>query len=235
MRLVDAHARLLQIGCPVFQTSDAAAHLKIRNDHASQVLTRLASAGHLINLRRGVWAIPGKIDRLALPGILTAPFPSYVSMQTALYYHGMVSQIPTVVYAATIGRTRRFPTPLGMVSAHHLQPSFFFGFEVVGDHGVQIATPEKALFGHPLSQARQVEVILRLAGARASLKVQNRRSAQNDSASTIPQKKNACKSGVRGIDSESGFGGLSERGFLSRCESHLLPCFPRIPILRSGC
>lgn len=145
MRLVDVHARLLQIGCPVFQTSDAAAYLKIRNDHASQLLARLASAGHLINLRRGVWTIPGKTDRLALPQILTAPFPSYVSMQTALYYHGMVSQIPTIVYAATIGRTRRFPTPLGMVSAHHLQPAFFFGFEVVGDQGIQIATPEKAL------------------------------------------------------------------------------------------
>jgi len=145
MRLVDVHARLLQIGSPVFQTSDAAAHLKIRNDHVSQMLRRLASAGHLVNLRRGVWAIAGRIDRLALPAILTAPFPSYISMQTALYYHGMVSQIPTVIYAATIGRTRRFTTPLGTVSAHHLQPSFFFGFEAVGDQGVQIATPEKAL------------------------------------------------------------------------------------------
>jgi hypothetical protein len=45
--------------------------------------------------------------------------------------------------AVSLARTRRFVTA-GAVSVHHVQPSFFFGFEDVG-HGGRLATPEKAL------------------------------------------------------------------------------------------
>jgi predicted transcriptional regulator of viral defense system len=145
MRLVAAHARLRQTGATVWHTTDAAALLNIRHDHASQLLTRLARAGLLVKLRRGVWSDPDRITPLALPGLLTAPFPSYVSLQTALYHHGMIAQIPKVIYAATIGRTRRYETPRGTVSVHHLQPAFFFGFEPLGDQSASLATPEKAL------------------------------------------------------------------------------------------
>jgi len=121
------------------------AYLNIPTSTASRLLARLATAGHLLNLRHGVWAIPGKLDPLALPNILTAPLPSYVSLQSALYYHGIISQIPTVIYAVSVGRARVFRTPLGTVSLHHVQPEFFFGFEVMEADGVTMATPEKAL------------------------------------------------------------------------------------------
>lgn len=145
MNLIETHARLLRMGANVFRTADAAAYLAISNSSASRLLGRLATAGHLLSLRHGVWAVPGKLDPLALPGHLTAPFPSYVSLQSALYYHGLVSQIPTVIYAVSVGRTRVFRTPLETVSIHHLQPEFFFGFEVMETPGVAMAAPEKAL------------------------------------------------------------------------------------------
>lgn len=145
MKLVDAHARLLQMKQPVLQTADVAACLKISNAHASKLLSRLAESGHIVRLRRGRWAFPERVDPLALPEYLTDPFPSYVSLQSALYYHGMISQIPVVTYAVSLGRTRRFETPLGTVSIHHVHPSFFAGFETTGKHGIKIATPEKAL------------------------------------------------------------------------------------------
>ena len=44
-----------------------------------------------------------------------------------------------------LDRTRRYETPLGVVSVHHVAPDFFFGFETVGDKGVRIARPKKAL------------------------------------------------------------------------------------------
>jgi hypothetical protein len=50
-----------------------------------------------------------------------------------------------VTYAVTLARTRRVATPLGTVSLHHIQPSFFFGFEDSGRSGGRLATPEKAL------------------------------------------------------------------------------------------
>ena len=145
MRLVDVLTTLGSMDAPVFTTRQAATRLRVPNAHASVLLARLAAAGHLVRLRRGVWAAPGGVDPLALPELLTAPFPAYVSLQSALYLHGMISQMPAVTYAVTLARTRRYTTPLGAVSLHHVQPTFFFGFEDHGDAGGRLATPEKAL------------------------------------------------------------------------------------------
>ncbi len=145
MKLVDAHARLLGMRQSVFRTSDAAACLQLGNAHASKLLDRLAEAGHLHHLARSLWGVVDKVEALALPAHLTAPLPSYISLQTALYYHGMISQMPSVIYAVSIARTRRFETPLGVVSIHHMEPAFFGGFDVTEKGRIPLATPEKAL------------------------------------------------------------------------------------------
>jgi predicted transcriptional regulator of viral defense system len=144
MRLLDALTAVVSMDAPVFTTADAAVRLGVPNGHASVVLARLATSSQLVRLRRGVWALPNRVDPLALPEFLTAPFPAYVSLQSALHLHGMISQVPAVTYAVSLARTRRFVTTLGTVSVHHVQPSFFFGFQDVG-HGGRLATPEKAL------------------------------------------------------------------------------------------
>lgn len=145
MRLVDVLATLGSMDARAFTTRQAATRLCVPNAHASVLLARLSAAGHLVRLRRGVWAEPGGVDPLALPELLTAPFPAYVSLQSALYLHGMISQMPVVTYAVTLARTRRFVTPFGVVSLHHVQPSFFFGYEDAASPGARLATPEKAL------------------------------------------------------------------------------------------
>lgn len=146
MRSLEAHSRLIQMGVPVFQTADAAACLRISNPHANKVLTRLAESDHVIRLIHGRWALPERVDILTIPEYLTAPFPAYISLQTALYYHGMISQIPVVTYAISLARTKRFATPLGVVSIHHVHTDMFCGFEVQPKTGVKLASPEKALF-----------------------------------------------------------------------------------------
>ena len=145
MRLVNVHARLLKMGVPVFQTSDAAAYLRIGSAPASKLLARLAASGHLARLGRGRWGFRDRIDLFALPEYLTAPYPSYVSLQSALYHHGMISQIPSVLYAVSLARARTHVTALGAVSVHHIDPSFFFGHQPAGKGPGKIATPEKAL------------------------------------------------------------------------------------------
>ena len=145
MRLVDALTRLQQRDQPVLETSDVAVILGVGKAHASKIAVRLAEAGHFLSLRRGVWAFPGRLDPMAVPERLTAPQPAYVSLQSALYHHGMISQIPSTVYAVSLARTHRYVTPLGVVSVHHVAPDFFFGFETLGVKGIQMARPEKAL------------------------------------------------------------------------------------------
>jgi predicted transcriptional regulator of viral defense system len=145
VRLVDAFGALAGLDAPAFTTREAAARLRVPNAHASASLARLQAGGLLVRLRRGLWAFRDGVDPLALPEILTAPFPAYVSLQSALYLHGMISQVPAVTYAVTLARTRRFLTPLGSVSVHHVQPRFFFGYEDAGRAGGRLASPEKAL------------------------------------------------------------------------------------------
>jgi len=145
VRLIDALATLSAMQAPVFDTRDAAAHLRVDAAHASTVLARLSASGHIVRLRRGVWAFRDRVDPLALPEYLTSPFPSYVSLQSALYLHGMIDQVPAVTYAVSLARTRRYTTPLGTVSIHHVEPGFFFGFDNAGASGGRLATPEKAL------------------------------------------------------------------------------------------
>jgi len=98
-----------------------------------------------MRLKRGLWAIPERLEPLTLVPHLTAPFPSYVSLPSALYYHNMVSQIPEVIYGISLARTRTYKTPVAAISVHHIPGSFFFGYEEKGAHHVRMALPEKAL------------------------------------------------------------------------------------------
>jgi predicted transcriptional regulator of viral defense system len=140
-----ALGRLRELGTPFFTTGDMAAVLKLSTPATNMVATRLAKNGLLVHLARSRWALGERVNPLALPQHLAAPYPAYISLQTALFHYGMISQIPQVIYAVTVAKTHRWSTPLGVVSLHQVAPDFFFGYEPSGSDGVQIATPEKAL------------------------------------------------------------------------------------------
>lgn len=145
MTLLAALGALEGLGAPVFRTADAAAAWDVSNASASQRLRRLAAAGRVISLKHATWALPGRVERFALPEALVAPFPAYVSLQSALHHYGMIEQIPGVVYAVSTARTRRYPGAAATASIHHVDPGFFFGFKPSPTGAFHIAEPEKAL------------------------------------------------------------------------------------------
>jgi len=145
MNAVSALGHLRTLGKPVVTTDDAALALRLERSAATHTLKRLATAGLLKRIRHGLWATDLNLDPLLLPEYLTAPLPSYISFQSALFFHGMVSQIPTVIYIASLAQTRKVRTSLGTFSIHRLAPRFFGGYEIVKTSGVRLATPEKAL------------------------------------------------------------------------------------------
>jgi len=148
MKALEALHKILDFGQPVLTTQDVGMILNINNPHASQLLSRLARDKSILSLKRGLWLIDKKINPFQLVQYLTAPFPSYLSLHTALYFHGMISQIPQIIYVATIARTQRLKTPLGHYSLHHIQPDFFFGYCEMEDSETLMATPEKALIDY---------------------------------------------------------------------------------------
>lgn len=66
--------------------------------------------------------------------------PAYISFETALYHHGILSQAPKGrLTLATNARPHVLETPLGIIQHIHLKPSLFFGFDTE-----RMALPEKA-------------------------------------------------------------------------------------------
>lgn len=145
MRTVDAYSDLLRMGKPILTTGDASLRLRVSPSSATRVLTRLQAAGLAKRIFRGLWTIDLKVDPLTVPEHLTAPFPAYISFQSALYLQGMISQIPQITYVASLAPTRRVKTSMGTYSIHRLAPEYFGGYTTAADSGVRLATQEKAL------------------------------------------------------------------------------------------
>lgn len=146
MRLLDAYTKLLTLNQVFLRTQDAAACLAVSNGHASQLLKRMQKTGLIQHVQHNLWGFRETIDLWELPEYLTHPYPSYISLQSALYYHGMISQIPSVLYVASVAKTKRYETSLGVVSVHHVAADLFCGFDYLRENSIKIAVPEKALF-----------------------------------------------------------------------------------------
>ena len=146
MNQIEALQRLRTLAAPVVETRDVAALLQVSTSNATTILRRFAQKGMIAHLSRGRWLVNENIDRLALPELISAPYPAYISLQSALFHHGLIEQIPSVTYAVTPARPRRVRTPLGTISFHRMPPELFKGFELASSSDAKIATPEKALF-----------------------------------------------------------------------------------------
>lgn len=146
MNQIEALQRLRMLATPAVETRDVAALLQVSASNATTILRRLAAEGMVVHLSRGRWLVNQKIDRLALPELMSAPHPAYISLQSALFHHGVIEQIPSILYAVTPARPRRLRTPMGTISFHRMPPQLFKGFELSTASDAKIATPEKALF-----------------------------------------------------------------------------------------
>jgi predicted transcriptional regulator of viral defense system len=145
MKPTDAYADLLRLNRPVVETREAATRLGLSVPAASQQLRSLERSGIVRRLRRGLWLLRPDTEPFALPAYLTAPYPAYVSLWSALARHAMIEQVPRRVYVASLARTKQVRTSDGDFSIHHVAPELFGGYAPI-DAGGHLAGPEKALF-----------------------------------------------------------------------------------------
>jgi predicted transcriptional regulator of viral defense system len=146
MRAAEALHSLQSLERPVIETGEAVSLLGITSANAGMLLRRLESAGHISWLGRGLWLLDKNVDPAVVVPYLTRPFPSYVSLSSALSRHGMIEQIPKQVFAVSADRhARTIETPFAVYSIHHIVPEVFGGYAGDDQTGF-FATPEKALF-----------------------------------------------------------------------------------------
>lgn len=113
----------------------------------------LLNEGVLESVKKGLY-IAGPAIKAAKP----EPFllanhilgPSYVSLDTALSYHGWIPERVYEVASMTTKASRKFTTPMGVFTYTRLPlPYYAFGIrqiQLVDEQYVMLASPEKALF-----------------------------------------------------------------------------------------
>ncbi len=122
-------------------------------DVASQ-LSRWVAAGKLLSLRRGVYAVAAPYRRrephaFELANVVMRP--SYVSLESALSFHGLIPEAVFVTTSVTTARPSTFDTPLGRFDFRHISPELFWGYteQRLARDGARrmalVARPEKAL------------------------------------------------------------------------------------------
>jgi predicted transcriptional regulator of viral defense system len=109
-------------------------------------IARLAQSGALTRLKKGLYIQKGNFSRELIANRLYGP--SYVSLEAALSYYGIIPERVYMVRSMTVKRAKRYDTPYGRFEYVHAKPSYFsLGIRQQTTGGVSflIASPEKAL------------------------------------------------------------------------------------------
>ena len=114
-------------------------------------LTRWRKNGHIIQLKRGVYLLNKNDQKLHPSRFFLANqllWPSYVSLESALGYYGLIPEAVADVTSVTTQKTSRFNNPIGRFVYQHVKPEAFRGYRSYEDEAgldCLIAEPEKAV------------------------------------------------------------------------------------------
>ncbi len=114
-------------------------------------ISTLLARKELVGVRRGLYVVGeayrgGPVIRECLANLIYGP--SYVSLDYALSYHGLIPERVEDVTSVTTGKARRFQTPFGVFTYRPLPTARYApGIQFAGEGTGRflIASPEKAL------------------------------------------------------------------------------------------
>jgi predicted transcriptional regulator of viral defense system len=111
------------------------------NNTRQSLLKRLHQQGRVNRLKRGLYEINSNpLSVFEKANLLYRP--SYISLETALNYYGILPQFPQVITSVTTQHSNQF-TADQQFEYSRIKPDLFHGYHQ--DQDYLIATPEKAL------------------------------------------------------------------------------------------
>jgi predicted transcriptional regulator of viral defense system len=123
-------------------------------------ITRLLASGVIVRIKKGLYCF-GEVFRkepLSREHMANLIYgPSYVSLDYALSYHGLIPERVEAVTSVTTRRSRDFNTPIGNFTYRMLKgPRYALGaiLETIGKTPFLVASPEKALVDKVWSDKR---------------------------------------------------------------------------------
>jgi hypothetical protein len=111
----------------------------------------LMAAGSIVRVKKGLYVFGDAWRRRPVCRELLSNLaygPSYVSLEYALSYHGLIPERVNTVTCVTVGKSRRFQTPFGLFTYRRLPGlpyAMGFALDQSGPERFLMATPEKAL------------------------------------------------------------------------------------------
>lgn len=132
---------------PVFTASEARSVFFDQKNIINQIAFWLKK-GYLEKIKDGLYIL-SKAKNEINPMVLAEKIyePSYLSLEFALNYYGIIPDIPGTYTSVTSRTTKYFKNRFGNFTYQKIKPEFFTGYETLSEKNVSfnIATPEKAL------------------------------------------------------------------------------------------
>jgi len=135
-----------------FTAQDLAALFPGSADRRYGLVKRALASGEIIRIRRGLYCLAPKYQKKSVNLYALAEHvygPSYVSLETALSWHGWIPEAVHAITSASFKKSKEFMTPLGIFSYDWVpQEVFYTEVERLSDVSGNVflmATPLKAL------------------------------------------------------------------------------------------
>lgn len=143
MKKIEALLILQKSGRDIFNLIDLKKLLRIESDNTAYIqANRLTKEGLLDRIAKGVYCLKDKKPA----DFETANFlyrPSYVSLESALTYYGILIQVPQVITSVTLKRAKKIRAFNKEFVYLHLDQRYYSDY--IREQHFIIGTPEKAI------------------------------------------------------------------------------------------
>jgi len=150
MKCIEFREKLAKLALPIFSLKQGLRILSASYDSGKNQLSRWTKKGYLVRLKNGLYAVSDIALRGHLSEYLIANMlyqPSYVSLEAALSYYGLIPELVYNITSITPKPTRRFKVGDTTYIYRTLMPKSFTGYRVAESDSLhfRIAELEKAL------------------------------------------------------------------------------------------
>ena len=147
----EIYKKFLKSKKQIYTLSDLKKFLGVKKDNSVyQAIKRLKENGILESLRNGVYKVKDiPSNDFVIANSLYSP--SYISLESALNYYGILIQTPYIISSVTTRRNKLIKSGNKEFTFFHLSNDYFFDY--IKEKDFLIATPEKALIDTIFFQA----------------------------------------------------------------------------------
>lgn len=143
MKKIDIHKKLLKYKKQIYNFSDFKKIFELKNDNSAyHAIKRLKKDEIISSLTNGkYYLIDNPPNDFQVANNLY--FPSYISLESALNYYGILIQVPQMIFSISAKKRKKINWERKEFIYLHISNEYFFDY--IKEKDFLIATPEKAL------------------------------------------------------------------------------------------